>query len=140
MEKCREIYCWAPRATEMVAKLCTPAMGSAAHSSSKKTRVSEYCGNSPAGGEDQLPLQIRVSTARSQKDATSRAEWRPPLSSRENFSEHIGLKMCRWSGVKKKKKQTAGISSFPASTSCPALHWSAGAHSQMSAGIGMQWE
>lgn len=37
----------------------------------------------------------------SREDAMSRAEWRQPLSSRENFSERVGLKMCRWSGVSK---------------------------------------
>lgn len=52
-------------------------------------------------GEVLFPLQITVYTVRSQKDAMSWTEWRPPLSSREDFSEHIGLKTCRWSGVKK---------------------------------------
>lgn len=37
-------------------------------------------------------------------------------------------------------KKTAGISSFPASASGPALHWSARADSRMSRGTGMQWE
>ena len=35
------------------------------------------------------------------EDAVSRAEWRQPLSSREIFSETVGLKMYRWSGVRK---------------------------------------
>jgi len=34
-------------------------------------------------------------------DAMSRAEWRQPVSPRENFSESVGLKICRWSGVRK---------------------------------------
>lgn len=37
------------------------------------------------------------------EDAGSGAEQRQPLSSRENYSESVGLKMCRWSGVRKLK-------------------------------------
>lgn len=47
-----EIYCGA---TEMVAKLCSPATGSAAHFSSKTTRVLELLWKSPFQGRGSVP-------------------------------------------------------------------------------------
>lgn len=63
------------------------------------------------------------------EDAASQAERRPPLSCRENISERVGLKMCRWSGARK-------LQAFPPFLPVPPDQ----PDSQMSAGAGMQWE